>query len=287
LLTIGFSILFTCEEQNDGLDISGQWKFIRKTTEVYLTSSVDQFVLNPFMDSVGSISIRGKYESDLTQLMAGYEDSLSAHVFFFYSGLPGFTGPHYISIIESDDTVTAEYIYDLRSEYGPDIRETFHPHSIEYSFNQATGIFELPHTVFYSDTGSGEVTIGGSIDYNTVHLSGGKSTLFMEGQSSYNPDEIDTLDFGDDGVLCAYFREQFWIDTLCGEWSLNGNELSYDLSNGRHREYTCSISQDTLILTEAEYCESEPVDENFIWIAEYPESITEECTEETFNFYRQ
>jgi len=285
-LVVVMTIFSACDEPKENLDISDQWKFFKRTNNIYVTSNVDQFLLDALFEPEGSISIIGKYDYNLTQMMTWEVDSINTRYFSFYKGAPWMLAPPQLFIIDNGDTIIGEFLYRSIIEDSTDFSETFHPIDISYSFNHETGVFNLPNTTFYSDTGSGEVTIGGLIDYNTVRLNEGQSTLVWKSNSNTNSDDIDTLDFKNDGVICIYFQDKFWADTLCGQWGINGNDLTYDLSNERHREYKCSIVQDTLILREEMECNSEIYGEGLFWFSEYPNSITMECSEEVLYFYR-
>jgi len=280
--------LFTtaCEEPTQIEVLSGEWNFLRRSSTLFLISEVDQYLINPLNDATGSFGIHGDYELDIDQLIYSHQDSLNTNTFFFYGGLPWITTPPQLTIIESEDTITAEFVYYSPSEFDNDIREVYHPESLDFSYLFEDGIFELSMTTFYNDSTSGEVTIGGVIDFQDIQMTALKPETYIQNHSTINSDEIESLTMYESGEICADYYDNYWADTLCGIWSLEGDQLQYSLSNGRQREYIYSMNQDTLILQEPEFCEDEISGGGWIWIAEYPEFISRTCSQNVFYFYR-
>jgi len=279
-------VLVNCDEPEENIDITGTWKFFKRSTDIFITSDVDQYAILPYLLNGDSISIRGKYNYDLKQLAMWYQDSINAQIYLFYAGAPWIFAPPQLTIFESNDTTIAEFKYDLKSEYGPDLFESFHPTSFEFTFIREEGIFEIPPTIFYSDTGSGEVIISASVNFNSVQLFANQFTLFSKLFSESSPDKIDTIQIQNDGSICITFSDRNWTDSLCGEWTLSDKHLVYDLSNERHGEYDVNVDRDTLVLSTGETYEYDPLFENWLWISEYPESITEYAIFKREYYYR-
>jgi len=284
-VSIVFLSLLTCDDPEEILDISGRWNFLKKSTSISITSSLEQLAIDISDKPNQYIEIRGKYDADINQLILMSDNSTNSRTFLFYQGVPWQMAPPQLTIIETDDTVTAEFLYHSSDDIDSEIREVFYPTSFEFSFDFTSGTFEISPTIFYSDTGSGEVTIEGLIQFNIIQLTSDQTTNLTELTSAYNSDEIDMLEFMDDGSLCAYFRDGYWADTLCGQWTLAGEQLTYSLSNGHHREYNLTIEKDTIAFTADEICEHDPDGENLLWISESPESIYKVCFGDKFFFY--
>ena len=276
-----------CDSETDQDSIVGEWLFLQRTTGLYLTSSVDQSVFNSFKSADGSLEVRGKYVADLKQLMITYNDTTNTRLFFFYLGAPWQLAPPQLTIIETDGVFSVEFIYYSSDDFDSEIYETFHPEEVQFSYNLEEGVFELPLTTFLSDSGEGEVTIEGQLKFHTTQLVENRSILFSGDSSKHNRDEVEKFQFADDGQICAYFVENYYTDTLCGTWNLTDDQLTYNLSNGRHREYTVLVEGDMLQLIANEDCELNPSGENILWISESPDAINEICFRESQWFNRE
>lgn len=272
-----FTLLSTCDFQNEEADISGEWTFSYGESYTNIITSSNQVALNPASEENGCIYVSGEFTAELKHFEID-----TSELGFEFIAMNSFAEHPYIIYLLLIDNGQVDY-QQIIIQRSNDSYEFYRPISIEYNFDEDNKSFKSFSSLFckYDQmTGITDsntvVTLSGSTQFKRIDVSA-NTPLKLESDNSWAECIEDyKIEFDTDGNsrYRVYFSNPTISDSIEGVWSIVDQHLTLISENSDTNIYEYKMDHNTLILIDKQSCEEMEISQ-----------LRQQCFEKNERFY--